>query len=133
VGRQVVHGDDVAGPERRREQPLGIGGEGVAVHRPVENHGRGEAPEAKARDPRGGLPVAVRDRGAAALAARAAPAQARHLGGGAGLVDEDELRRVELGLEREPGRAARGYIRAGLLAGVRGLSWNGPPLRRRTA
>ena len=68
--------------------------------------------------------MAMRNRGATALAAGAAPAQPGHLGGGPGLVDEDELRGVELGLEIEPGLAARGYVLARLLAGVRGLFLN---------
>jgi hypothetical protein len=67
------------------------------------------------------------DRRAAAHPAGAAPAQAGHLGGRTGLVDEDELRRVELGLELEPGLAACGYVVARLFAGMRGLLWNGPP------
>jgi hypothetical protein len=65
--------------------------------------------------------MAMRNRGATSLAAGAAPAQPGHLGGGPGLVDEDELRRVELGLEIEPGLAACGYVLARLLAGVRRL------------
>ena len=130
MGRQVVQDDDVARREGGGEELLGIGGEGVAVHRAVEDHGRGEAAEAQARDQGGRLPVAMRDRGAAALAAWAAPAQAGHLGGRAGLVDEDELGRVELGLELEPGLAARGYIRARLLAGMRRLFLNVIPWRR---
>ena len=65
--------------------------------------------------------MAMRNRGATSLAAGAAPAQPSHLGGGPGLVDEDELRRVELGLEIEPGLAACGYVLARLLAGVRRL------------
>ena len=74
--------------------------------------------------------MAMRDGGAAALAARAAPAQAGHLGGGACLVEEDELGRVELGLEFEPGLAACGYIRTRLLAGVRALFLYVIPRRR---
>ena len=67
-----------------------------------------EAAEAQARDQRGGLPMAMRNRGATSLAAGLRPRQPGHLGGGPGLVDEDELRRVELGLEIEPGLAACG-------------------------
>jgi hypothetical protein len=130
MGRQIVKGDDVARREAGCEEGLGIGGEGVAVHRPVDDHGRGEAAEAQARDQGGGLPVTVRDRGAAPLAARTAPAQAGHLGGRAGLIEEDELCRVELRLEFEPGLAARGYIRARLLAGMRRLFLNVIPCRR---
>ena len=130
VGRQIVQDDDVARRERGGEEPLGISGEGVAVHRAVDDHGGGEAAEAQARDQRGRLPVAMRNGGAAALAPRAAPAQAGHLGGRPGLVDEDELQRVELGLEFEPGLPPRGYIRARLLAGVRRLFLNVIPWRR---
>ena len=109
---------------------LGIGGEGVAVHRAVDDHGRGQAVEAQARDERRRLPVAMRNRGAAALAAWAAAAQAGHLGGRPGLVDEDELRRVELGLELEPGLAARAHVLPLLLTGVRRLFLNVIPWRR---
>jgi hypothetical protein len=124
VGRQIVQDDDIARREGGCEEGLGIGCEGVAVHRPVDDHGCREAAEAQARDQRGGLPMAMRNRGATSLAARAAPAQPSHLGGGPGLVDEDELRRVELGLEIEPGLAACGYVLARLLAGVRRLFLN---------
>jgi hypothetical protein len=54
----------------------------------------------------------------------------RHLGGRTGLVDEDELRRVELGLELEPGLAAVGYVVARLFAGMRRLFLNVIPCRR---
>jgi hypothetical protein len=121
VGRQVVHDDDVAVPQRRREQVLDVGDEGLAVHRPVEDHRRRNPVEPQAGHQRGRLPVAVRDRGAAALAPRAASAQARHPGARSGLVDEDEPGRVEVGLELGPGLAARGYVGARLLAGVRSL------------
>ncbi len=74
--------------------------------------------------------MAMRNRGAAAHPAGTAPAQAGHLGGGAGLVDEDELRRVELGLELEPGLPPRGYVGARLLAGMRRLFLYVIPWRR---
>ena len=63
----------------------------------------------------------MRDRGAAPLAARAAPAQAGHLGGRPGLIDEDEPQGIEFGLELEPRLAPRGHILARLLAGMRRL------------
>ncbi len=131
MGRQVVEDDDVSGAEGGREEGLGIGGEGRAVHGAVDDHRRREAVEAEAGDERRRLRVAVRDGGPAAFALGAAPAQAGHLGGRTGLVDEDELRRVELGLELEPDLAALDYVRTLLLTGVGGLLWNGPPLRRR--
>ena len=80
VGRQIVQDDDIARREGGCEEGLGIGCEGVAVHRPVDDHGCREAAEAQARDQRGGLPMAMRNRGATSLAAGAAPAQPSHLG-----------------------------------------------------
>ncbi len=47
--------------------------------------------------------MAVRDGGPAALAAPGAAAQARHLGRGAGLVDEDQLVGIKVELAVEPG------------------------------
>ena len=138
--------DDVARREGGSQKRLGIGGEGVAVplagrrmrafpvrHGSIDDHGRGETAEAQARDQRGRLPVPMRDRGAAALAARAAPAQAGHLCGGPArhcprtnggqrlAVDEDEPQGIEFGLELEPGLAPRGHVLARLLAGMRRL------------
>ena len=49
--------------------------------------------------------MTVRHRGTAALAAFGAPAQAGHLGRGAGLVDEDQALGVEVRLGVEPGAA----------------------------
>ncbi len=63
-------------------------------------------------------PVPMRDAGPATLAPRAAAAQAGHLGCGAGFIGKHELRRVELGLEFEPGLAPGGYVFALLLAGM---------------
>jgi hypothetical protein len=55
------------------------------------------------------------------LPARAAPAQARHLGVGAGLVDEDEPRRIKPSLAGLPALARHGHIRPILLGRVHGF------------
>ena len=47
-----------------------------------------------------------------------APAQSRHVGGGAGFIEEDQSRRIEGGLLRLPGGARGGDVRPLLLAGV---------------
>ena len=60
----------------------------------------------------------VRDRRAAALATPGAAAQARHLGGGTGFIDEDQPDGVEVRLGVEPGLPADGDVRSLLLAGV---------------
>jgi len=121
VAREVVHDDDVAGPELGQEHPLDIGLEGVAVDRPGEHEGRDHAAQGEGRDDGSGLPVAVRDADAQALAARSAAVGAGHVGLRPGLVDEDQPLRVEVGLALEPGLAPLQDIGAILLAGVRGL------------
>ena len=60
--------------------------------------------------------MAVRHLTLEALASGASPACARHVGGAAGFIDEDELSRVEQGLGLAPCRACGGYVRAVLLA-----------------
>ena len=65
--------------------------------------------------------MAVGDGGPAALAAPGPAPQVGNLGRGAGLIDEDELLGIEIGLSVEPGLAADGDIRPLLLGGVRGF------------
>ena len=111
----------VALRQRRDENLLDVSQEGRAVHRAIEQHGRGETGEPEARGEGRGFPMPVRDGRAAALAALGTPAQARHLRGGARLVDEDQPIRIEVGLAREPGEATRGDVRTFLLGSVRGF------------
>jgi hypothetical protein len=63
--------------------------------------------------------MAVRNPGAQTLAARRPAAQPRHLRAGAGLVDEDQPGRVEIGLAVEPGFTPLGDVGAVLLGRVR--------------
>ena len=63
----------------------------------------------------------VRHGGPAALAAARPAAQARHLGRGAGLVDEDQFVGVEIELAVEPGLPRLTDVLALLLGGVGGL------------
>ena len=55
------------------------------------------------------------------MSAQSPAAASRHLGGGAGLIDEDEPFGVEIGLGLEPGLPMAQHIRSLLLAGVRGF------------
>ncbi len=59
--------------------------------------------------------------GPATLTALGAAPQTGHLGRGAGLVDEDELLGIEIGLGVEPDLAAQRHIRPLLFGGVRGF------------
>ena len=65
--------------------------------------------------------MAVGNRRPAALAALGSAPQTGHLGRGAGLIDEDELLGIKIGLGVEPGLAAGDDIRPLLLGGVRGF------------
>src|SRR3546814_16008394 len=100
---------------------LDLGEESGAVHGAVECHRSGYAGQPQGADERGGLPVAVRDRCAAALAARGAPTEPGHLCGSAGLVDKDQALGIEVRLVGDPGRALGRYVSALLLARVRCL------------
>jgi hypothetical protein len=130
VGRQIVHDHDVTGPKLGRENLLRIGQEGCTIHRSIEQHRRRQAVQAQAGGEGGRLPVAVGNGRPAALAAWRPAAQASHLCGCCGLIDEDQPRWVRVELAVEPGYAAAQDIRALLLGGVRRLLWNGPPLLR---
>ena len=88
---------------------------------PSKHHGRGHAVQAKRDDEGGGLPVTMGHRGTAPLAAPCPAIAPRHLGRGAGLVDEDQTLGVEIGLRLEPCPTATRNVRALLLAGVRGF------------
>lgn len=67
------------------------------------------------------------DGGAAALAARCPAVQPRHLGGGAGLIDEDKPLRVKVKLTIEPGLPRRLHIAALLFVCMRCLFLNVMP------
>ena len=63
----------------------------------------------------------MRDRRATAFAAPGAAVEPRHLGGGAGLVDEHQALGIECLLELAPETSAMRNVRTILLGGVRGF------------
>ncbi len=65
--------------------------------------------------------MAMRHGGDQTLSTLASPAQARHLGIGAGLVDEDQAGRVERRLSCPPYLPVLGDVRTFLLSRVRGF------------
>ena len=90
VTAEIVQDDDIARPKRRREHLLDLGAEDVAVDGAVDDQWRGEAVGAQAGNEGRGFPVPVRDRRNQPLSRRRAPIPPRHIGGGPGLVDEDQ-------------------------------------------
>jgi hypothetical protein len=107
----------------------GAGEEGLAGHRAIEHHRRGQAVAPQRGDKGGGLPVTERGLGQQAPAARGAAVEPGHLGAGAGLVDEDELVSVDEGLRRPPNAAPGGDVRTVLLGGAERLFLNDRPSR----
>ena len=100
-----------------------------AVDGPVQHHRRDHAAQPQAGDQRGCLAVAMGKAHAQPGAARTPPVAARHVGGGPGLVDEDQTLGVEIGLGVEPGPALAQDVRAVLLDGVASLFFRVIPRR----
>lgn len=90
VAGEIVENDNVAGLQGWAELGLDIGLKDRAVHRLVDDPGRGQAVAAQAGDEGLRSPVAEGRFGFQASADTSAPAKTGHLGGGAGLVKEDE-------------------------------------------
>ena len=72
--------------------------------------------------------MSVRHASPATLAALRSASQPGHLRRQSRLVDEHELRRVEIELAIEPDQGALQDVWAVLLQCMRGLLWDGPPL-----
>ena len=102
VARQIVHDDDIALAQLRREDALDIGLEGESVDRPVQHERRDQAACRQAGDDGRRFPVAVRNADPQALAAAAAAVGSGHVCGCPGLVDEHETVEVEIELAFEP-------------------------------
>jgi hypothetical protein len=73
------------------------------------------------------IPRAIRK---TALSFWSPPVEAAHLSGGAGLVDEDQLRRIEIALPFEPRLSGGLYVGPLLFGGMRRLFLN--VIRRRS-
>jgi hypothetical protein len=95
VGRQIVHDDDIAFLESRRELGFDIGLEDAPVHWGIDDERGGEPVAAQAGDEGLGHSMGERRLCAEPLALQAAAAQASHLGCGSGLVEKDEPVRLK--------------------------------------
>ena len=106
----------------RAARPAGeFRGGAPALRGPTEQHGRTEAGRGRARHEGRGVPMPMRDRGAATLALRRPAAQAGHLGREPAFIDEDQSLGLKVGLAIEPGLARGLHVVALLLAGMAGL------------
>lgn len=118
MATEVIGHDDVAGGESGTEDLADIFQKGFTVHRAVQKPGSYQAVLAQGRDEGAGLPVSVRGAGHAAFSLLRAAVSARHSGGEAGFIQEDQLAAGQAGLIAPPLLASQPHVLAFLLAGV---------------
>ncbi len=121
VRSEVVHDDDISGPEHRHEQLLDIGAETLAIDRAVEDAWCRQPVAAQGTEEGQRAPVTVGCKAAQTLASRSPTAQWRHVGLDPGLVDEDQPVGIEIELILEPLLAPDQNVGTVLFSGVRGL------------
>ena len=121
VASEVVHDDDIAGPERRHQHLAYISGEPFPVDRPVEHKGSVDPVVAQRGDEGHGAPVAVGGLGAEGPSPGIPAVRADHVGLGPGLVNEDQPRWIKPSLIFFPPQALAGDVRTILLGGEHGF------------
>lgn len=104
---RFVHDDDIARREFGNENAIDIGLESISIDRTVEHEGGAWPCRAQTRHECRRLPMAERHGRAQPFSIETTAAHAVHIGRGPGLVDEDEVGRIEVGLSLEPGFARR--------------------------
>ena len=119
VGAQIVHDDDVAGRQGRRQDLLDIGEELFAIDGAVEDTGRGDAVAAQSGQESRGLPMSEGRVSDQPLAFFASAIAGRHIGRSPGLVDKDEPSRIEAWLHFAPIGASGLDISPALLGGAK--------------
>ena len=117
VGAQIVHDNDVAWFQGRRQNLLDIGEETLAVDRPIEHEGRRNLVASQRGEEGHGFPMPMRRLGDQRRSAFVPAVRARHIGLGPGLVDEDKAFWIEPRLNFLPQGATTRDIRAILLGG----------------
>lgn len=118
VAGQVVEDDDVAGVEFGHEILADILGEDRPVHRLIDDEGGDDAVAGEACEEGRDFPVPGRCIAPDPLSPWAAPIAPDHVGGDAGLVEEDQALGTERRLHRPPCLAPRDDVRPELLGGV---------------
>ena len=118
MGRQIVQDDDVARLEGWSQLSLDLSFKNAPVHRRVKDEGGGQGVASQAGDEGLRLPMSERGFRKQPLPLQATAAQARHLGGRSGLVQEDQPVR----LKPHPRLTRRGPFLARLLTSGRSCS-----------
>jgi len=121
MGTEIVHHDDIAGLECRHQHLLDIGAEALAIDRPVDDAGRGDAvmPERRKKGHR--APMAVRDLSPEREPTSPPAVGTGHVGLCPRFINEDETGRIDFKLVPLPPGAAAGDIRTILLGREHGF------------
>ena len=114
-----VHDHRIALAQFRDEDLLDISAKALAIDRSVDDAGRGEAVATQSRQEGEGPPFAKGRFGDEALASGASAVDARHVGFGPGLVDEDEPLRIDRRLTRFPPLTPPGDVWPVLFGGAK--------------
>lgn len=117
VDGEIIHDDDVAGPQRRDQDLFDVGEKARLVDRPVEDAGRGEAVQAQGGEDRMRLPVPERRAIDEARAPRTPSVEPQEIGRHAAFIEKHVARRVNRRDQCAPGDSGGDDI--------------GPPLFRR--
>jgi hypothetical protein len=118
VNTDVVHEQDVASFQGRREDLFDIGRERLAIHRASQHKGSGHAIVAQGGDESAGFPVAMQDFLDQPLAAWRAATETGDIARDAGFIDEDQSLRIKPRLPPSQGLSTGGDVRPILLGGA---------------
>ena len=129
VSGQIVHDDDVARRERRRQDLFDISEESGVVHSAVKDHGRCHALQPERADKGRGFPVTVRHRGSAAFATQSPSISPGHFGRCTRFIDEYQPFHLKIELGIRPGLPLTQDVRPLLFGGVRSFFLNVMPWR----
>jgi hypothetical protein len=102
VAAQIVHNDDVAGPQSWNELLTDISAKAFAVDRAVEDAGRYEFSATQSTQKGHCAPMTMRGEAAQPFAPWTPAAQRRHIRLDPGLVDEDQTGRIQAALPGLP-------------------------------
>jgi len=121
VASQIVHDDDIAGPQGRCQVVGDIELKDFAVHRSVEDQGGDNAFLTQAGNESRGTPVAMRRTTDQALPTSTAAMASMHVGLGPGLINEDQAPGIEAVLIIAPPPACGSDVRPVLFVGQHGF------------
>lgn len=121
VRAEIVHDNNVAWPQIGYQHAIDIGLEAAAIDRTIQDHGRHDAGQSQPSDERRGFLVTMWHGGTQPLATSTPPVASCHIRGSPGFINEDQPRRIEIGLGIEPLLPSCQDVRPVLFRRVSGL------------